>query len=331
VAAGTYSVKITIDDNVGSGYQTVGPPHTNTVTLTFTVTQEDAYTQYSGDAIGLLGANLTLQATVWDSAASGYTATPGHPAEPGGTIGDITHMVVEFDIYNSNTCMTGTPSATKYASVVDTGTAGDGIGTATTTYTVGGTTDTTICVRMTVVDDTNAANGTTNAWYSADESFGAATFYNNTGQFVTGGGWLPDGASSNGKANFGFNARYNKNGQPQGQFVYVWRGTYGGVPADFIIKSNSLTALGFTVTGTNAYPMTATLQGKSNIQVNRSKDGVQLASLGNIGFIATATDSGLPSSNSGDMLSLSIDANSLASKSFGNTQLGGGNIVIHMK
>ena len=73
------------------------------------------------------------------------------------------------------------------------------------------------------------------------------TFYNNTGQFVTGGGWIIDPASGgNGHGNFGFNARFNKNGAPQGQMVYVYRGLYNGVLADYRIKSNSLTSLGFS-------------------------------------------------------------------------------------
>jgi hypothetical protein len=160
------------------------------------------------------------------------------------------------------------------------------------------------------------------------------TFYNNTGQFVTGGGWIFDPAGGgNGHGNFGFNARYNKSGQPQGQFVYVWRGTYNGVGADFILKSNALSALGFTQTTTssNGYPMTATLQGKGNIQVNRASDGSPLASEGGDTFIATVTDSGLPSSNSGDALQLTLNGSTLTSKSFSSLPLQGGNVVIHMK
>ncbi len=58
---------------------------------------------------------------------------------------------------------------------------------------------------------------------------------------------------------FGFNARYNKNNQPQGQFVYVYRGTYNGVLPDYVIKSNSLTALSYSCNGCN-YPISGTLQ-----------------------------------------------------------------------
>jgi len=171
------------------------------------------------------------------------------------------------------------------------------------------------------------------------------TFYDNTGQFVTGGGWVVD-PDSNGHGNFGFNARYNKNNQPQGQMVYVFRGLYGGVggvPADFILKSNALTALGFScwnatttsfgtcpTTGAT-YPMKATLQGKANLQINRASDGVSLAGDGGDTFVAAVTDSGLPSSNSGDTFALTINGSTLTTKSFSALPLQGGNVVIHTK
>ena len=293
---------------------------------TFTVTQEDAALQYSGDTIGQTGVNLTLQSTVWDSAASGFPGTSS--SGPDNTIGDITKIWVEFDIYNGGTCGSGTPIATPRAQVVDTGTAGDGIGTATTTYT--SSSENTYCVLPKVVA---TSAGGTNLYYTAPNAENAViNFYNNTGQFVTGGGWITD-PNVGGHGNFGFNARYNKNNQPQGQFVYVWRTTYQGVAADYIIKSNSLTALGFTQTtsSSNGYPMTSTLQGKCNLQINRASDGLQLASEGNDTFLATATDSGLPSSNAGDALTLTLSGSSLATKSFSNLPLSGGNEVIHIK
>jgi hypothetical protein len=214
------------------------------------------------------------------------------------------------------------------AQVADTGVVGDGIGTATSTYT--SSTENTYCVLTKVVA---GSAGGTNQYYTAPNAENAViNFYNNTGQFVTGGGWITD--PDNGRhGNFGFNARYNKNGQAQGQFVYVWRSTYQGVAADYIIKSNSLTALGFTQTASssNGYPMTSTLQGKCTVQINRASDGLQLASQGNATFIATATDSGLPSSNAGDALTLTLNGSTLATKSFNNLPLNGGNEVIHIK
>src|SRR5215212_6835209 len=68
-----------------------------------TITQEDASIQYTGDNIGFTGVNMTLEATVKDSAAAGYV--------PGGdtTLGDITKMWIKFDIYTA-TNYPGTPT-----------------------------------------------------------------------------------------------------------------------------------------------------------------------------------------------------------------------------
>src|SRR5204863_4319443 len=93
-----------------------------------TVNKEDAYIEYTGDTIGLTGASgLTLRATVWDSAASGSGITGD------ASMGDITKMYIQFDVYTATGCGTGTPT-TKVALVSDTGTLGDGIGTATAQY-----------------------------------------------------------------------------------------------------------------------------------------------------------------------------------------------------
>ena len=62
---------------------------------------------------------------------------------------------------------------------------------------------------------------------SIDDQPAYIVVYDPTSGFVTGGGWVTDPTGSHG--NFGFNARYNKKGQPQGQVVYVWRGIYEGV------------------------------------------------------------------------------------------------------
>jgi hypothetical protein len=286
-----------------------------------TVSQEDASLEYTGDTIGVTNTNLTLEATVKDSAAAGYVG-PG--AEPGGTVGDITKMWIRFDIYTGTTCGTGQPLTSKYAQVTDTGTAGDGVGTARTTYT--STAENSYCVIPRLVA---SASGDTNVWYAAPEAEGAViTFYNNSGQFVTGGGWITDPSSNHG--NFGFNARYNKNGQAQGQMVYVYRDLYNGVPATFVIKSNALTALGFTGI---TYPIKANLQGKANISITRNSDGAILLSEGNATFDATVTDSGQSSGIGLDDYSLTVtrSGGTTPFKYVPRTLLKGGNVVIHLK
>ena len=174
----------------------------------------------------------------------------------------------------------------------------------------------------------NSAGGT-NQWYVTDNAApGGITFYDDVGQFITGGGWIND---PNGrKGNFGFNARYNKKGKPQGQMVYVYRGMYDGVQADFIIKSNALDSLSFS--GADTYPISGTLQGKCNLQINRASDGMQLFGEGNATFVAEATDSGKSSGIGFDLFELNVwDKDGNLYKSVPDTLLGGGNVVIHKK
>jgi hypothetical protein len=275
---------------------------------------ENARIEYTGDGIGVIGVNLTLQATVWDSAAAGS----GIP-DPDATLGSLPKIWVAFEIYT----LTGTtPIATKYAQVVDTGVLGDGIGTATSTYT--SSSEATYLVRAKLVA---GASGGVNQWYNADPAVDAGiTFYDNIGQFVTGGGWVPD--PTGGHGNFGFIARFNKNNKPQGQMVYVWRGLYGSVPADFKIKSNALDALSFTG---STYPISATLQGKCNIQVTKQSDGSSLFGSGGATFIARVTDSGKSSGIDSDLFELTVTDNSATYKSVPPSLLKGGNVVIHLK
>jgi hypothetical protein len=307
-------VTIQVKDNLNA---------TNTPAQTFTITviQENASNDYTGDSIGLTGANLTLQATVWDSAASGYSGA-NLESGTGATKGDITKMWIKFDIWT--TTLTPTLVGTKWAQVVDTGTAGDGIGTATAAW--ASTSEGSYTVKATLVNATNSSGA--NLFYAAVPAEEAViTFYNNTGQFVTGGGWLTDPNGSHG--NFGFNARYNKSGQPQGQMVYVYRGTYNGVPADFKIKSSSLSALSFTGT---AYPLSGTLQGKGVIQITKTSDGTLLYSDGGASFVAKATDTGLSSGIGSDKFELTVyDKNGALYKSVPATLLQGGNVVIHLQ
>ena len=164
---------------------------------------------------------MTLQATVRDSGSAGY----GAGAESPSAIGDITKIWIAFDIQTFINCGTPTGITTRYAQVVDSGVAGDGIGTATTAYL--NAAEDTYCVTMRVVA---SGSESVNQFYAAPPSGGTDMFtlYDNIGQFVTGGGWIADAGQLNGKSNFGFNARYNKSNKPQGQMVFVWRGTYWG-------------------------------------------------------------------------------------------------------
>ena len=323
VSAGTYVVRVTVSDGALTSY----------TDITINVMKEDARIDYTGDTIGLTGSTgLTLRATVWDSAAAGSGFTGDT------TIGNITYMYIQFDIYTGTSCGAGSPTATRTAQVLDTGTLADGIGTATAAYS--SSSEASYCVVAKLIG--SLTMNSVNAWYQADNASGAViTFYTDTGQFVTGGGWILDPAGGgNGKGNFGFNARYNKSGAPQGQMVYVYRGLYNGVMADYRIKSNAVTSLGISCWNGSAYgpcppgnatfPAKATLQGKSTIQINRASDGYVLFSEGNANFAATVIDSGQSSGIGSDSYALTVyDKNGVLYKSVPTTLLGGGNIVIH--
>jgi beta-glucosidase-like glycosyl hydrolase len=308
VSVGTYLVRITV--NSQHDYSDAD--------ININVTQEDAFVQYSGESIAPIGTDLALRATVWDSAASGY---PGPDPETGSsaTIGDITKMWIAFDLYPMDGCLVGTPT-TRYAQVTDTGDSGDGIGTASATFNSASEASYCVVARLVAGD-----GGGVNQWYAAGNAEQAVlTFYENSGQFATGGGWINDPAGV--KGNFGFNARYLKNNQAKGNLVYTYRGVYNGEMADFVIRSNVINALAFAGA---EFPVPATLQGKCTIQINRSSDGVSLYSEGNATFQATVVDSG-ENSGSGDTFSLIVyDKKGVVYKSVPETSLQGGNVVVH--
>jgi hypothetical protein len=306
--AGTYNVAVTVTDGVASA----------SVPVTLTVTRENALVLYSGEWLAQLGSTpLPMRATVMDSAAVGYTgANPEVGA--GATIGDITKVKVAFEVFGGTSC-TGTPTQTVEAWVTDGPTAGDGIGTATASLTnPGGSNEVTYCVRAGIAGD----------YYTGDNAQTAGvSFYQNSGQFATGGGWIVD--PNRGKGNFGFNGRYTKQGAPKGQMVYVFRDSYNGVQADFVMKSSAITQLAF---GGTAYPISATLQGKASIQIIGASDGALLYGDGNATFISQVVDSGKSSGIGSDSFSLAVyDKNGVQYKAVPTTVLSGGNVVVHSK
>ncbi|MGA2490597.1 MAG: MBG domain-containing protein, partial [Anaerolineales bacterium] len=289
-----------------------------------TITQEDAYLQYSGDSLAQTNTNLNLRVTVWDSAAVGYPSTAANPeSKPNVTIGDITKMWIQFNIFPENTCGTSTTIAPLYAQVSDAPTIGDGIGTASATYK--STTEASYCVIARLVA---SKTGGVNQYYTAPDTESAAiSFYQNSGRFASGDGWITDPNGQPGS--FGFFSRFDSKGNPFGQLVYVYRGTYNGIPAVFIIRSNSLTAL--QISGT-IYPLTATLQGKCTIQVIRAFGGAALYSDTAATFKAVAVDTNKNPATKSDSFALTVwDKKGVVYKTVLTSLLSQGDIVIHLK
>jgi hypothetical protein len=297
---------------------------------TLTVAAETAAIQYTGGTLAQLpssgSASIPLSATVWDSAASGY---PSWGAQDGDgltsdTPGDVSNMYVQWEIWPAGGCLSGNPSS--IVGPVKVTATSSGIGTASSSFSQNA--DGSFCVVAQVV---GATQNSANPYYTAnDAQVAGIAFYTNSGQFATGGGWINDAGSSTGKGTFGFTARYSSTGSPKGQMVYIWRGTYNGVAADFIVKSNALTTLSFTKNSASSY--SATLQGKCSYSVVSEVDGSQLYGEGNDTFSATVTDgdNGLSQSSSLDSFALTVyQSGNTKLHPVATTALGGGNVAVH--
>ena len=299
VVAGVYPIDLRVVD-----------PHnaTTNATVTITVNKETAETSYIGDmsvvtagpsvatAIVRLGAHLTQDAD--------------------GAPGDITLAKVTFELFKSNN-MSNTPDITVTGVPVDAN--GDAItflsGVAADTYVVK------------VKIDAN------NGYWTADP-VGLGTInvaIGSNDQRTTGGGWVPDAGSANGKANFGFTVRNDK-GTPKGNSIFVFRGTDG---FNYIVKNTSWAGgfLNFAAEpGTNILNRTS-FKGKCVVQKIDPSTGLVVQSFGNFTFTVDGRDGDLLTPRQGDAYAITIiDNNGVIWRRVGtNTALlplGGGNVLV---
>ncbi len=162
-------------------------------------------------------------------------------------------------------------------------------------------------------------------WTQIEACMDTLTVDSGTGkQMVTGGGWISDPSSTNGKGNFGFTVNYQKNGAPKGNFIYLFRGTDG---YNYLVKSNSWQDGGLSFTS----PDTAFFTGRCTIQKIDRATGAVVASWGNYRFTVDINDG--QSTLKADTFALKVwDPNSgTIWKQIGPSTIGGGNIVIHSK
>jgi hypothetical protein len=150
-------------------------------------------------------------------------------------------------------------------------------------------------------------------------------------QRVTGGGWIPDSLSTNGKDNFGFTVYYNKNGAPKGNLLFMFRGRDG---YDYQLKSNSWAKGGLSFTGTNGAYFTA----KATLSKINATTGEVVSSDGSYTFAVNIQDLDLNIKpvKTPDTFAITIfDSNSNIWKQVGTSgsqiALGGGNVVVHSK
>jgi len=150
-------------------------------------------------------------------------------------------------------------------------------------------------------------------------------------QRVTGGGWIADSSSANGKDNFGFTVNYNKNGAPKGNFLFMFRGTDG---YDYQLKSNSWAKGGLSFTS----PNTAYFTGKATLSKINQTTGEVVWSDGSYTFAVNIQDLdfNVKPIKMPDTFAITIfDSSNKIWKQVGKPTspitLGGGNIVVHSK
>jgi hypothetical protein len=149
-------------------------------------------------------------------------------------------------------------------------------------------------------------------------------------KMVTGGGWIPDSRSTNGKGNFGFTVNYQKSGAPKGHFVYLWKES----EYIYLIKSNSWSGGGLTFKDAkHAYFI-----GRCTIVKIERATGIE-TTIGNYRFRVDIFDYDAGTSQNArlDTFALQVwnPSTSAIYRQIGTSTLGvvlgGGNIVIHSK
>lgn len=295
---------------------------------TFTVKQEDATLSYTGDTLDATGSTST-------SSTAKVTLSAAVTEFADGSLGNqLGNQSVLFIVRDANTT-----EKTRCTSTITVPTSYAGSGTASCTVNVPADT---YFVDMTLVS---------NGYYFAPLENGTVTVVLSGTGFVTGGGWIKPNLGT--RSNFGFTVKYLKNGNVQGNSLYIYRKTVVAntilipgttssyLPADdynWIIKSNSMTGLTqkCPTTGTTV-GCTATFTGKSTITAENRRTGTQYGLGGNNSFQVDVTDNGEPGSSasttpdtyalrvwdaSGTYYQLGTPTSQLA--------LNGGNIQVHL-
>lgn len=264
----------------------------------FTINKETVTILYTGDTdVWTAGSVTTAPVRL---SASLTQANDGYP-------GDLDLATVKFVLTNAGTGPSYTVSDVPVNS----------LGVVLTTKTVAAGS---YLVTVTI-DPTNLY------WIQTEAGMDTLTVTSGSGsKMVTGGGWIPDAESINGKGSFGFTVQYQKRGTPKGHFIYLYRDSDG---YNYLVKSNSWTDGGLSFTGTkNAF-----FTGRCTIQQIDRATGEVVSSLGNYRFTVDLSDGDLNSPRTEDTFALSIwnPTSGATWRQTATTTLGGGNIAIHSK
>jgi hypothetical protein len=293
--------------------------------VTIIVTPENATIDYTGDGLKLTSSTTSSSATVTLSAVVSEA--------PDGSLGDkLNTASLRFDVYKStnSTMLTADYSC---AASISTG-AGTGSASCTQNLPVDNYT-----VKITYVD------GSAGDYYDAPEEVVAVTVALPGTGFTTGGGWLNE-VNLGSRSNFGFTVKYLKNGNIQGNSLYIYRKTLTtaqtingvSVPAgtyNWIIKSNSMTQLTQSCTTNTPKVCKATFTGKANVTAVNRTTGLAYSLGGNRSFQVDVTDNSEPGSSPGagpDSYAIKVWDNTGTYYQFGTTLsqilINGGNIQV---
>ncbi|HEX8274376.1 MAG TPA: hypothetical protein VF615_17190 [Longimicrobiaceae bacterium] len=272
----------------------------------FAVGKRALAVEYTGDSYAATGGPTIATATIRLSATVARKA--------GGMLGDLSLARVRFTLTKQ-----GGGSQTVFAMA-------DANGSAMATASVAADNDNQWLVQTSIDPD--------NAYWSGDfDTDPLSVVLGSTEKRTTGGGWVADAGSANGKANFGFSVAYQKNGSPRGNLTYVYRGTDG---YDYVVKSNSWQ--GGALTFSNNDPSLAAFSGRATVQ--RIDRATGLADpgwpAGNYTFTVDGMDGDLKSPKVRDTFAVTImDNEGRIWRQLGTrtapVQLGGGNVAVQSR
>jgi len=282
--AGTYAITVPVTDGYGTG----------STTLTIIVIKEDAAIEYSGDTLKSTGSTNT------NSTATMTLAAVITEAADGNLGGQLNTTQISFKVFKSSDTSMTTPIAAPQCLNVNVTATGPGSGTAACS------------VNLTEDNYMVTIELESNPYYKAPVEDQAITVVLPGTGMTTGGGWLNEPTLGS-RSNFGFTVKYLRNGNVQGNGLYIYRKTIaansfplpsgGFLPAgeyNWIIKSNAM--VGMTQTCMGIAPnvtCTSTFTGKNNIAAVNRATGVAYSLGGNYNFQVDVSDNSEPGSSPG--------------------------------
>jgi VCBS repeat-containing protein len=279
VPSATYSPVFAVSDGAKA----------TSATGTIVVTTENVELEYTGDTLKSTGSTASNSTTTVNLSAAVREAADGSLGDKLDTTG------VRFTVFTSNGAAAG--SCTGKVTVGSQ----PGVGSAKCSLTLGADNYT---VNYELVD-------TVRYYHSPVETAALTVTVAGTG-FTTGGGWITE-PSLRSRSNFGFTVKYLKNGNIQGNSLYIYRKmvsanevvnpTGGFLPAgeyNWIIKSNAWATGGLIQKCNTATPKvcSAEFSGKANIRAVNRATGVEYSLGGNYSFQVKVTDNREPGSSS---------------------------------